>query len=95
MRPRLKPWTLRLDAATERELNVRAAAHGVSRPEYARSAIAGTRPGGRKGQVAGVADAWWDNLPPSRRAQVYGWLKGGVSIPEVDAAQLSMFEEEA
>lgn len=76
-RPRMRPWVLRLDTATEHALRTRAAAHSTTLAAYARAAIQGRRPGGVAGQVASAADDWWDSLPPSRRAQVHGWLTPG------------------
>jgi hypothetical protein len=32
------------------------------------------RAAGKTLRVAADADAWWDELPPSRRSQVHGWL---------------------
>lgn len=94
-RPRMKPWRLLLDPFTARELEVRAAAHGVTRPAYARAAITGRRPGGMPGQPAAAADTWWDHLSPSRRAQVHGWLTAGRGLDQdPDTDQLAMFNTE-
>lgn len=67
----MKPWKLGLDAETERNLNLKAKAHRVSRPVLVRALINGTRPGAVKGSDVALADAWWDSRSPSRRVNIW------------------------
>lgn len=68
-KPRMKRWSLGLDARTMRNLNMKAKAHGVSRPEYVRALINNERPGAI-GETA-LADRWWDSRTPKRRAAIW------------------------
>lgn len=67
----MKPWKLGLDAETERNLNLRAKAHRVSRPVFVRALINGHRPGAVAGTEVALADAWWDARSPSRRVSIW------------------------
>lgn len=70
-RPRMKRWPLLLDDLTRRNLDIRAAAHGVKRPVFVRALINGHRPGADPGSLAAQADAWWDSRSPERRISIW------------------------
>lgn len=92
---RRRRFTFVLDPATESALRQRAAAHNVSQAAFLRSAIVGARPGGGSGETASSADAWWDTLPPSRRAQVHAWLTQRHSSDDTMPGQLEIDAQEA
>lgn len=83
-KPRVKRISVTLDAPTWEALRVRARAHRVSQAAFVRAAIVGARPGGGLGGVAAPADAWWDALPPERRASIHRWVAAKSVGADVD-----------
>lgn len=79
--------------AEKATLRRRAAAHKVTMAAYVRAAALGQRPASRSG-VGADADAWWDTLPPSRRAQVHGWLTARADTNDPIPGQLPLIESE-
>lgn len=60
-----------VDESQRATLRSRARAFGVPMAEYLRASALGVRP------AQSTADAWWDGLSQSRKAQVHGWLTTG------------------
>jgi hypothetical protein len=79
--------------AEKAKVRRRAAAHKMPMAAYVRATSLGERPQGRSG-VAADADAWWDALPPSRRAQVHGWLTRPGASNDPIPGQLPLIESE-
>lgn len=91
-RRRLRPWKVGLDARTEANLQAKAKAHGVSRPEYVRALINAERPGARPGSEVALADAWWDSRGPARRVSVWRNHTSGGELVDEDQGQATIFE---
>lgn len=94
-RERMRRWMLGLDPRTARNLTLKAAAHGVTRPVYVRSLINGERPGALPGSQAALADAWWDSRSPARRAAI--WRNHAATAESADptpADQMTIFDQE-
>lgn len=90
----MRPWKLLLDERTARNLQIRAAAHGVKRPVFVRALINAERPGADPGSEAALADAWWDSRSPKRRAAIWrnhASTSGDDTVPE---DQLTIFDQE-
>lgn len=94
-RPQMRRWVLRLDEVSRRNLDLRAAAHGVKRPVFVRALINGHRPGAEPGSLAAQADAWWDSRSPERRISI--WRNHATTSAREAAEhddQLSIFDPE-
>lgn len=72
------------------ELRHRARSHRKQVATWARGVLLGDQ-----GAAVKDADAWWDALPPSRRAQVHRWVAGSHATAEPFPGQLDMLEEDA
>jgi len=89
-RERMLPWKLYLDTRTRRNLALRAASHGVTRPDYVRALINGDLPGSKPGTDVALADAWWASRKPARRESIWRNHSTASSIEDASGDQLTI-----